>query len=86
MQGGVYHIFENHFNYKFLRDGATDPFKGLEFTIIRLNSGDVAPEDAPPLATVTGCGETYNVLNRLTGEDAISTYKKADGTGYSPEL
>jgi len=48
---GVYHIFENHYNYKFLRDGPTDPYEGLNFNIIRLNAGDVVPDDGKPLAT-----------------------------------
>lgn len=89
VNGGVYHIFENHYNYKFLRDGPTDPNTGLVVKIIRLNVGDIAPEDRNeelPLATASGCRETYKVLTRLTAPDKLAKYKKSNGTSYSVEL
>ena len=88
MQAGQYHVFENHYNYKFLNDGPTKPYKGLEFHLIRLNGGDTVPESGPPLALVSGCRETYAVTDKLTdGDDKeqIQDYKKSDGSSYTAE-
>ena len=59
---GIYHIFENHYNYKFLHDGPTDFYRGLEFHVIRLNSHDKVNDgggNEESVATVTGCGDTF---------------------------